>query len=320
MAVLPDRPDVSVVIPAFKAAATIAKTVESCLDDPVVAEVIVVVDGPDRALEDAVPADERIRVIVNPSTAGAPAARNRGLDAARGEFVLFLDADDYVEGGLLGALAAVGNAERSDLIFGPFAFAFPSGRRIPVAVTSAIPATDTMTVLKAWFAGNYVPCCSVMWRTSFVRNIGGWNEKLLRNQDGELVVRACRHEPRIALAHAGRGIYVQSESGNRVTRNFSEPVFRQQIALLADLEHDMPPDKSRHFAPAFGAIYYRLARLAYFHGHAGIGDAAESAARRLGFSGHEGSLAHRLAAHVLGLGRKERLSAKLHSFRARKDA
>ena len=63
-------------------------------------EVILVDDGsPDRsgALCDAwVRKDGRFRVIHCPENRGLSAARNRGLDEAHGEYVTFVDSDDYI--------------------------------------------------------------------------------------------------------------------------------------------------------------------------------------------------------------------------------
>lgn len=303
---------VSVVIPAFKAAATIAKAVQGCLGDEAVREIIVVVDGPDEALQAAIPPTGCVRTIVNPSTLGAPAARNAGLGAATGDFVLFLDADDYVEGGSISALAQAGAREQADIVLGSFAFELASGRRIFVDIAKAMVHADAIHVLKAWFTGHFVPPCSVLWRASFVRGIGGWNEEMLKNQDGELLWRACRNHPRIAFAPAARGIYVQGRSQHRVSRNMSQAMFEQQVALLGRIESDLSRDDFLFLRPEIGAMYYHLARLAYYHDHIGIGALAESAARRLGFAGHSGSIVHRGFAAMLGLRMKERLCGRLH--------
>lgn len=301
---------VSVVIPAFDAAGTIAQAVCSVLAEDIVGEVIVVLDGPDDILRRAVPADRRVQLIVTPETRGAPAARNRGLAAARGAFTLFLDADDVVEGGLIASLTDA--ARDADLALGSYAFAFPSGERIAVDVHRTIGAPTTVNMLRAWLEGHYVPCCSVLWRTAFVRAVGGWNETLLKNQDGELVWRASRAAPRIALAAAGLGIYMQSSSPRRVSSNRSVRAFGQQLALLARIEDEMTPGEAIALRPELGASYYRLARNAHYSGFTAIGRSAEEAARRLGHAGHDGTLSHRIAASVVGLKRKERFCARLH--------
>lgn len=308
------RGTVSVVIPAFRAAGTIARAVHSVLAEPVVGEVIVVIDGPDDALRRAVPDDGRVRVIETPTRRGAPAARNRGLADASGAFALFLDADDFVEGGLIAALA--GAAAEADLALGSYAFAFASGNRIAVDVHRTIGAPTTINVLHAWFEGHYVPCCSVLWRTAFVRGIGGWNEDLLKNQDGELMWRASRAAPRIALAAEGLGIYMQSPSVARVSNNRSASAFEQQIRLLACIENEMTAAEAPMLRGPIGASYYRLARGAYYSGFTAVGRAAERAARRLDYAGHAGTLPHRVAAAIVGLRRKEHFCARLHRFEA----
>jgi hypothetical protein len=312
MALEKQKHNVSVIIPAYKAAATIGVAVRSCLDDAAVAEIIVVVDGPDAALQGAIPHSDRVRSIVNLSTMGAPAARNAGLRAARGEFILFLDADDYVEGGLIGALAQAGEAEGADIVFGSYAFELASGRRIPVNVDETIGTPTAIGVLKSWFAGNYVPCCSVLWRAAFIRRIGGWNEAFLKNQDGELVWRACRQCPSMACVTTGRGIYVQGTSGGRVGGNLSAAALGQQIEFLSEVERRLSGDELRQLSGEIGATYYRLARLAYYNDLVDIGIAAERAARRLGYGGHGGSVLHRAFAAIFGLRLKEQLCVKLH--------
>jgi len=307
---------VSVVIPAHRAAATIARAVDSALAEAVVAEVIVVLDGPDDVLHAAVPKDPkdpRVRLSVLEKSRGAAAARNAGLALAAQEFVLFLDADDFVEDGLIAALAAA--AGEADLAFGPFAFAFPSGRRIEVDVAKTIGRPQVVDVLKAWFRGDYVPCCAVLWRTRFVRAIGGWAEDLLRNQDGELVWRACLVGPRLALAGAGRGIYMQSLAPGRVSATRSRAMYEQQFALFARTEAQLAPWLLPQVAAELGGMYYRLARTAYYDGLSDIGRQAEFAARHFCRTGQDGTRLHRLVARLIGLENKERLCSGLHRTR-----
>ena len=97
----------SVIVPVYNAAATLEKCAASVLDQaPGAAELILVDDGSaddSPALCDRLAAqDGRVRVI-HQKNGGASAARNAGLAAAKGRYVQFVDADDWVNPGLYDA-------------------------------------------------------------------------------------------------------------------------------------------------------------------------------------------------------------------------
>lgn len=95
------KPLVSVIIPIYKAEKYIEKCI-SCVRNQTYSnlEIILIEDGsPDRSGEicDALAKqDERIKVV-HKENGGAATARNAGLDIMTGEYVAFVDADDYME-------------------------------------------------------------------------------------------------------------------------------------------------------------------------------------------------------------------------------
>lgn len=105
------QPDVSVIIPAYNRAATVAAAIGSVLSqDGVNFEVIVV----DDASEDGTAAvvegigDARVRLVRHARNAGAGAARNTGIAAARAGLVAFQDSDDlWLPGKLARQVAAL---------------------------------------------------------------------------------------------------------------------------------------------------------------------------------------------------------------------
>ncbi len=90
-----NKPLISVVIPTFNSAHFVVDAVASALAQtypPL--EVIVIDDGSiDNTREVLAPQWNSIRYVKQPN-AGAAAARNRGLDVAKGDWVAFLDSDD----------------------------------------------------------------------------------------------------------------------------------------------------------------------------------------------------------------------------------
>jgi glycosyltransferase involved in cell wall biosynthesis len=92
-------PEVSVVIPAYNAEATLAETLASIQAQTFQDfEAIVVDDGSVDGTAELVraTADARIRVVCV-DNGGVASARNHGIALARGQFVAFLDADDLWE-------------------------------------------------------------------------------------------------------------------------------------------------------------------------------------------------------------------------------
>lgn len=89
-------PEISVIIPAFNAERTIGETVTSVLSQTFVDfEVLVINDGStDHTLDILTQVqDDRVRILTFPN-AGVAESRNRGIQAARGKFLAFLDSDD----------------------------------------------------------------------------------------------------------------------------------------------------------------------------------------------------------------------------------
>ena len=91
-------PDLGVIIAARDAAATIGAAVASALADPLVGEVVMVddgsTDGTAAAAARAAAGDSRFLVLVNSTSLGPAAARNRALDHMRAPAIAILDADD----------------------------------------------------------------------------------------------------------------------------------------------------------------------------------------------------------------------------------
>ena len=87
---------ISVIIPVYNSAATLARAIESVLVQTWPAQEIIVIDdgSTDNSLHVAKGFADRIRIIHQPN-AGVSAARNRGAEAATAPWLAFLDADDW---------------------------------------------------------------------------------------------------------------------------------------------------------------------------------------------------------------------------------
>ncbi len=111
-------PDISVIIPAYNAEATIGRLLTGILRETrLVLEVIVVDDGSTDNTGHIVSGigDTRITLIEQPNR-GVYAARNTALTVHRGEWVVFLDADDEVVEGFLYTRWRTATEQQADVV------------------------------------------------------------------------------------------------------------------------------------------------------------------------------------------------------------
>jgi len=102
-------PAVSVVVCCYNAEETVASTLESLQKQSFTDfEIVAIDDGSSDntvgQLGDFAAVEPRLRVLQNPSNRGTAFTHQRGLEEARGQFVMFVDADDIAEPALLSRL------------------------------------------------------------------------------------------------------------------------------------------------------------------------------------------------------------------------
>ncbi|HEM2548504.1 TPA: SP_1767 family glycosyltransferase [Streptococcus suis] len=96
------KPDlISVIVPVYNVKPYLARCLDSLLKQTHTNFELLLVndgssDGSAFVLEDYAKKDQRIRII-HQENRGVSAARNRALDEARGEYITFIDSDDFVE-------------------------------------------------------------------------------------------------------------------------------------------------------------------------------------------------------------------------------
>ncbi len=178
-------------------------------------EVIVVDDGSEDEVAERLAgiADPRLRVLRNDSARGVAAARNVGIEAARGRWVSFLDDDDLWSPRKLRAQLHAAAAARA-----VFAYAGGCGldakRRFRFAVAPPDPATVVWELLR-W---NVIwgGCSNVVALTKLVRELGGFDEQLFQLADWDLWIRLALAGPAAAVQEILVG-YVMHESSMLLT-------------------------------------------------------------------------------------------------------
>jgi glycosyltransferase involved in cell wall biosynthesis len=129
----------SVIIPAYNAAATIERALDSCFIQTYAPDEIIVVndastDDTQRILEEKY--GDRITLINFTVNNGASVARNKGLDRAQGNYIAFLDADDVWHRDKLFLMKTILEAQEGiDFLFHPFTLQDINTVKIPEGAT-----------------------------------------------------------------------------------------------------------------------------------------------------------------------------------------
>lgn len=204
---------VSILIPCFNAERWIRQAIESALAQTWSnVEVIVVDDGSTDSSVDVIASFAgRIRWETGPNR-GGNIARNRLLALATGEWLQYLDADDYLLPGKIECQAAFLQSHRDvDVLIGPVLLEHVSADGSTHREPWPIPVPhDPWILLARW----YLPQTGApLWRKQAILDVGGWKPDQPRCQEHELYLRLLMGEKRFAYSACDGAIYRQwSES------------------------------------------------------------------------------------------------------------
>lgn len=124
---------ISIIIPVYNAEKYISRCIESVLAQTFTDwELILVDDGSkDSSLsicESFANTNSRIKII-SQKNSGPSAARNKGLEIAKGEYICFIDADDWIENCSLSDYINEIDNTNSDIVFQGFIDEYPNGEK-----------------------------------------------------------------------------------------------------------------------------------------------------------------------------------------------
>ncbi|HUR94109.1 MAG TPA: glycosyltransferase family A protein [Gemmatimonadales bacterium] len=235
---------VSIIIPAFVAtprqADLLAETLDtvagqSCQEF----EVLVVDDGSPREVKHIAGTRKRTTVI-RQANAGSAIARNTGIAASRGRFLVFLDADDHLlapalEAGLRGFAE---HAECGFVVGGREEMTY-EGAPVPWSVP-AMPRESRLYNILLGFDWYIIPPSSVMFRREVIEATGGFRDPWGAD-DLDLYLRVarrafgwCSESP--AVTRYRRYSASSSRDGERMLRSIRVVYDRQREVVRGDPE------------------------------------------------------------------------------------
>jgi glycosyltransferase involved in cell wall biosynthesis len=275
---------VSIVVPNYNYGRWLGETLDSCLSQthrPI--EIIVCDDGStddsraviDRYLRQC---PDIVRALPAPHR-NANFARNRGIEAARGEFVQLLDSDDLMLPEKLTRQVARLTEERGDVCYADWRMRTHgkdgSYRDGEVEVSGA-QASPLLSVLGGWWSAT----AAFLWRRDLLERLGRCDETLDSAQDTDIVLRAALSEARFVYDPSCLAIYrrhsVRSTSQvDPLGRHVNNMKIFQAAEARLRAEGRLAPT----YAAALATTYFRQARTVFWLDRAKYRDALAATLR-----------------------------------------
>ena len=193
---------VSIIVPIYNIEGYIRECIDSILAQTYPDfELILVDDGsPDncgRICDEYAEKDVRIKVI-HKENGGLTSARNAGLSVAKGDWIMHVDGDDWIEPDMIESLIEAAKATEADLVFGDYM------KYGPYAGNHKLPtwSTDKKDSMSRYIAYSM----TTIWGSIAKRSL--YTEHCLKSPDGvsycedfHLIVRLCHFAKKIVNVH-----------------------------------------------------------------------------------------------------------------------
>jgi len=202
---------VSILIPCYNAARWIRQCIESALaQDGADREVIVVDDGSSDGSASIIREFAgRIRWESGPNRGSNP-TRNRLLELATGEWLQYLDADDYLLPAKISSQLQQSPAPEADVLYGPVTLEHWTEQGSRLELLPIPEPHDPWVLLARWFLPQ---TGAALWRRRTLIEVGGWKQDQPACQEHELYLRLLMAGKSLVYGAAGGAVYRQWSEG-----------------------------------------------------------------------------------------------------------
>lgn len=212
-----DAPLVSIVIPCFNREQEIKDAIDSTLAQTYSnIEIIVVDDGSsDNSIAVINSYGDKLKLIAQPNK-GVSAARNNGFKSAKGEFIVFLDSDDWLSNDIVEhhVTTAIKWAE-VDIYCADSATIDDQGQLSQISQCAWPETPETPLELFLLYPPPF-PACE-MYRASTVKKLGGYDEDMRGFADSGLRLKIILNGGKVMRTNGGYAVY--RPVANSITKN-----------------------------------------------------------------------------------------------------
>src|SRR5690242_15329050 len=229
--------DLSIIIPTYNRLWALPKAVDSCFSEGCTVEVVVIDDGSTDGTWQWLQ-DRKDVVSIRQDNWGKDWAVVAGMAAARGEYIRFLDDDDWLEPGANAEQLSLARETGADIVVAGYQDYYEDGDR-----QEPHPWVDCDDFVAQQFGEvSFSHYSAFLFRRSFIADIPHRQEFALRD-DRLFVLEVAIREPRLAVyrepafvhRHHTRGRLQRTTGFRRTLADWTNvQVYRKTVALLAE--------------------------------------------------------------------------------------
>ncbi len=273
----------SVIIPTYNRAKYITESIDSVLSQRGIDfeyEVIVADDGSeDDTLDVLKKYGDKIKIIRLKHSGKPAVVRNAAMKIARGDFIAFQDSDDLWTKDKLASQISYFDDPKVALVYGNNAYIKPDGSVIPRkrGISRSIPINGYAFMRKVSRRPAVTPAPTVIIRSSVIKNIGYFNEKLVIGTDNDYWMRVATVGE---FRYCDKVLAYMRRDGSNISSLSSEAgyesVYKHETNRLEMFKHllkelELEPEEKQ-------ALEYRIAEL-----HFEIYEAAQKLGKKVDF-------------------------------------
>lgn len=257
---------VSVIIPCFNAEKWLAEAIDSCLEQTYSnIEIIVIDDGStDNCLEIIKSYGDKIIWQSFPHK-GGNYARNKGFDLSKGDYIQYLDADDYILPEKIEKQVRFLEETGADVVYGDWRHQRHLSDGSSFIMENIEISEAHADILASLLANWWVALAALLYKRTAVKNSGGWDETLTAAQDRDFFLSVVMNGAKVVYQPGCDSIYrrygsvtVSTSSKNRWLKSHYLVLEKVERQLLQMNKLSM---KYRH---ALAKSYFELARESLF--------------------------------------------------------
>lgn len=237
-----DAPRVSVVIPVYNTVAYLSQCLDSVVGQDLPAtdvEVVAVDDGSTddsgRVLDEYARRYPNVHVVHQPNSGWAGQPRNRGMDMSRGEYVFFMDSDDWLGPEALHRMCDFADEHGSDIVAPRLVRSDGPNSRPDIWHATAVDA-DLRLVLKSLMTQK-------LFRRSFLEAHGlRFPEAKVRLEDGIFMSRAYLLAKRVSILADYAYYYKRVRRDSLTHHGMEAESYLASVRTIADTVRRLAPD------------------------------------------------------------------------------